>query len=154
MAKDTLTSEQKFIFLGETICDRIRTRTRKGKDVEEKKFKKLSTDYAKLKKTGKIKNQRYKKTNPTDLQLTGDMLRDLQVQSSSDSHVTIGWQGTFAERVRHNEKNKRFMSTEKLPISKSDQDLVFDTLDKEIDENVENQLDKVFKKKNSLQIKL
>ena len=152
---DKLTREQTFIKLGETICDRIRTRTRKGKDIDEKKFKKLSRSYASEKRQGGGIRQRSKKTNPTDLQFTGDMLRDLQVRGSSDEHVTIGWTGSEAEKVRENEKHGRFMSTEKKPISKKDQDYVEKVLSGEIDQNVEEQFDKIFKgKKNTLHLKI
>ena len=74
------------------------------------------------------------------------MLRDLQVRDASDSHVTIGWQGTFAERLEYNEKNGRFVSTKDKPVSKSEQRWVDKQIDKELDRNLKAEAKKGKKK--------
>ena len=141
-----LTRKQFFVKLGEEVAEKIRKRTKQGKDVRLKKFKKLSDGYIISKGKGGGKRQSSKKTSPTDLQFTGDMLRDLQVRSAGDDFVDIGWQGTFAERVEHNEKNKRFMSTQKMPLSKSEQAYVDKRIDQELEENLDAEAKKGEKK--------
>ena len=151
-----LTRKQFWIKLGEELCDKIRTRTQNGKDIEGNNFKKLSKWYAKYKSAGGGPRQSYTKTRPTDLQYTGDMLRDLQVRGSSDEHVTIGWTGALAERVRENEERGRFISKEDKPISTSEEEYIESELNKEIPEGVEKNLDEIWrgKKTKVLHLKL
>ena len=154
---EKLTRKQFWIRLGEELCDKIRTRTQKGKDVDGSDFKKLSKWYAKYKKAGgRDDRQSSRKTQPTDLQYTGDMLRDLQVRGSSDEHVTIGWTGALADRVRENEERGRFISKEDKPISTSEEEYVESELNKEIPEGVEKNLDEIWrgKKTKVLHLKL
>ena len=144
-----LTRKQFWIRLGEELCDKIRTRTKKGQDVDDSNFKKLSKGYEKYKKAGGGPRQSSRKVQPTDLQYTGDMLRDLQVRGSSDEHVTIGWTGAMAERVRENEERGRFISKEHKPISTSEQKYIEDELDNEIPEGIDKSLDEVWRGKKT-----
>ena len=140
-----LTRKQFWIRLGEELCDKIRTRTKKGQDVDDSNFKKLSKGYEKYKKAGGGPRQSSSKVKPTDLQYTGDMLRDLQVRGSSDEHVTIGWTGAMAERVRENEERGRFISKENKPISRSEQKYIQDELDEETPKGVNKSLDEIWR---------
>ena len=152
-----LTDKQFFIQLGEEISDKIRTRTRKGKDIDGKKFKKLSPSYKKAKKAFKNlvgPKQTSKKVNPTDLQYTGDMLRDLQVRSSSDESVTIGWTGSMATRVYQNEDNGRFMSKTNKPVNNDEQKHIEQRLDARINKSVDKEIDNIIANKKNLHIKL
>ena len=103
--------------LGDEISDKIRVQTTKsGKDVFNKTFKAYSPDYKKNKASGKFKRQSSTSTKP-DLQLTGDMMRNLQTRGATPDGVTIGWSGTLAQRVQWNDDMKRTVTSTSKPLS-------------------------------------
>ena len=84
----------KWIKLGEDLCEKIRKRTKKGKGLESD-FEDYTPKYRAKKVAGKFKRQSSTSSKP-DLNLTGDMMRDLQVRGANRESVQIGWTGAFA----------------------------------------------------------
>ena len=102
--------------LGDEISDKIRVDTISGKDVKGKAFKQYTTDYANSKASRKFKRQSSTSTKP-DLQLTGDMMRNLQTRGATEDGVTIGWSGTLAQRVQWNDDMNRTVTSTSQPLS-------------------------------------
>lgn len=121
--------------LGDEIADKIRVHTIDGKDVNDKGFKSYSKGYAKAKAQGKFKRQSSKSIKP-DLQLTGDMMRNLQVRGATPTGVTIGWSGTNAEKVQWNDDMGRTITTDRKPLSDSVWRFAEKELNKQIDKNL------------------
>jgi len=118
--------------LGDEIADKIRVHTTKdSKDVYGKAFKKYSQGYIKS-------NLRRGKTNGTkvDLELSGDMMRNLQVRTATPSGVTIGWSGTNAEKVQWNADMGRTVTTDSKPLS----DKVWKHAEKELSKQMDKNL--------------
>lgn len=109
--------KSRWIIIGEKVADAIRSVTESGKDVRGKTFKKLDDKYALRKKAGKFRRQSSTKTSPTDLQLSGDMLRAIQVQKATDNGVIVGMGGAMGARAIHNEENGRIMSDDETPLN-------------------------------------
>jgi len=75
--------------LGDETADRIRVHTTKGgKDVNNKTFKPYSTSYKARKVSDKFTGQSSRSSKP-DLQLTGDMMINLQTRGFSRDNVAI-----------------------------------------------------------------
>ena len=115
--------------LGDEISDKIRVQTTKSrKDVFNKPFRAYSSQYAKYKAMGGVKTRGKNKgkkrfpgqsstsTKP-DLQLTGDMMRNLQTRGATPDGVTIGWSGTLAQRVQYNDDMGRTVTATSKPLS-------------------------------------
>ena len=104
--------------LGDEVADRIRVHTTKGgKDVEGRKFKAYTTQYANRKADGKFRGQSsYSKR--VDLQLTGDMMKNLQTRGFSKDNVIIGWSGADASKVEWNAEMGRTITSNVRPVSK------------------------------------
>jgi len=118
--------------LGDEIADKIRVHTTKNsKDVDGKPFKKYSDGYVKA-------NLRRGKTNGTkvDLELSGDMMRNLQVRTATPYGVTIGWSGTNAEKVQWNADMGRTVTTDSKPLS----DKVWKHAEKELSKQINKNL--------------
>ncbi len=121
--------------LGDEIADKIRVHTISGKDIKDKRFKPYSKGYVKAKSQGKYKRQSSKSTKP-DLQLTGDMMRNLQVRGATPNGVTIGWSGTNAEKVQWNDDMGRTVTTDSKPLSDKVWSFAGKEFNKEIDKNL------------------
>ena len=141
--------------LGDEIADKIRVHTIDGKDVNDKSFKKYKThspfwfskkikgkvvriyaeDYPTRKSRGDFKRQSSKSVKP-DLQLTGDMMRNLQVRGATPYGVTIGWSGTNAEKVQWNADMGRTVTTDRKPLS----DKVWRFAEKELNRQIDKNL--------------
>jgi len=118
--------------LGDEIADKIRVHTTKGsKDVYGKKFKKYSQGYIKS-------NLRRGKTNGTkvDLELSGDMMRNLQIRGYDRYGVTIGWNDVDAQKVEWNDEMGRTVTTETKPLSDGVWRYAEKQLDKQMDKNL------------------
>ena len=102
--------------LGDEVSDKIRVNTIGGKDVFGITFKSYSRDYSANKASGKFKRQSSTSTKP-DLQLTGDMMRNLQTRGATPDGVTIGWSGTLAQRVQYNDDMGRTVTATSKPLS-------------------------------------
>ena len=122
--------------LGDEISDKIRVDTISGKDVKGKAFKPYKThppfwfskkvkgktisiyaeDYKTRKGRGGMKRQSSTSIKP-DLQLTGDMMRNLQTRGATADGVTIGWSGTLAQRVQWNDDMGRTVTSTAQPLS-------------------------------------
>jgi len=102
--------------LGDEVSDKIRVNTIGGKDVFGRTFKSYSRDYSANKSSGKFKRQSSTSTKP-DLQLTGDMMRNLQTRGATADGVTIGWSGTLAQRVQYNDDMGRTVTATSKPLS-------------------------------------
>ena len=124
--------------LGDEVADRIRVHTTKdGKDVEGRKFKPYKThspfwftkkvngktkriyaeDYKTRKVRGDFKGQS-SRSSRVDLQLTGDMMRNLQTRGFSKDNVVIGWSGANASKVEWNAEMGRTITSNVRPVSK------------------------------------
>jgi len=123
--------------LGEEIAERIRIRTKSGKGVKGS-FKGYSDSYKKRKSANKFKRQSSQSTTP-DLTLTGDMMRDLQTRGASKSGVTIGWTGSFAERVRQNEDMGRTITSDSQALATPIQNWVKKEFDREVGRKIKKQ---------------
>ena len=122
--------------LGDEISDKIRVQTTKsGKDVFNKAFKSYTTDYANSKASGKFKRQSSTSRKP-DLQLTGDMMRNLQTRGATPDGVTIGWSGTLAQRVQWNDDMGRTVTSTEKALSDKIANFVVKQLGRITDANI------------------
>ena len=122
--------------LGDETADRIRVHTTKGgKDVNNKPFEAYSTKYRTRKASGKFKRQS-STSSKVDLQLTGDMMRNLQTRGFSRDNVVIGRSGTNAQKIQWNADNKeRIVTSKKRPVSKGIERFIFKEVDLAIARN-------------------
>ena len=121
--------------LGDEISDKIRVDTISGKDVKGKAFRPYTTDYANRKSSGKFKRQSSTSRKP-DLQLTGDMMRNLQTRGATPDGVTIGWSGTLAQRVQWNDDMGRTVTSTSKPLSDKIENFVIKQLGRITDANI------------------
>jgi hypothetical protein len=121
--------------LGDEISDKIRVDTISGKDVKGKAFKTYTTDYANRKASRKFKRQSSTSTKP-DLQLTGDMMRNLQTRGATADGVTIGWSGTLAQRVQWNDDMGRTVTSTTKPLSDKIEKFAINQLGRITDANI------------------
>ena len=122
--------------LGDETADRIRVHTTKGgKDVNNKPFEAYSTKYRTRKASGKFKRQS-STSSKVDLQLTGDMMRNLQTRGFSRDNVVIGWSGTNAQKIQWNADNKERVVTSKTkPVTNKIERFIFKEVDLAIARN-------------------
>jgi hypothetical protein len=71
--------------------------------------------YAEKKAAGDFKRQASRQTNPPDLTLTGDFLRDFKVTDARDNGATVGWPAQGA-KVEWNANSGRPVSTDDQPL--------------------------------------
>ncbi len=102
---------------GQAVELEVRTQTEKGMGAAGK-FKPYSAQYADRKAGGKFKRQASTQTGPPNLELTGDMMRDLKTLDITDTGCSVGWP-TYGERVRYNAEAGRPLSTPPDPFVKS-----------------------------------
>ena len=121
--------------LGDEISDKVRADTIGGKDVSGKAFKSYTKDYANRKASGKFKRQSSTSRKP-DLQLTGDMMRNLQTRGATADGVTIGWSGTLAQRVQWNDDMGRTVTSTSKPLSDRIEKFAIDQLGRITDANI------------------
>ena len=121
--------------LGDEISDKIRVDTISGKDVKGKPFRPYTTDYANSKASGKFKRQSSTSRKP-DLQLTGDMMRNLQTRGATADGVTIGWSGTLAQRVQWNDDMGRTVTSTAKPLSDKIEKFAINQLGRITDANI------------------
>ena len=148
MSKDIRPTKSQWIKLGEELSERIRKRTKEGKGATGN-FKQYTSKYKSRKVAGKFKRQSSNSGTP-DLQLSGDMLRDLQVRGANRESVKIGWTGSFAERVQHNADMGREITTKKDPISKDLQNYAT----KQVRRMFGKGIDKVYNKTQTIKVKM
>ena len=130
--------------LGTLVSVKVREHTNSGKDVDNGTFDQYTSSYATRKAAGKIKRQTSTQTNPPDLTLSSDMLRDLQVRGTGVNKVLIGWAGVFAQRVAQNESRGRIISKVNKVFTTEITDLV--------ERQFRNELDRLTRKDNSTEI--
>ena len=121
--------------LGDEISDKIRVDTISGKDVKGNPFGPYTTDYANRKASGKFKRQSSTSRKP-DLQLTGDMMRNLQTRGATADGVTIGWSGTLAQRVQWNDDMGRTVTSTAQPLSDKIEKFAINQLGRITDANI------------------
>lgn len=122
--------------MGDETADRIRVHTTKGgKDVNNKPFEAYSTKYRTRKASGKFKRQS-STSSKVDLQLTGNMMKNLQTRGFSRDNVVIGWSGTNAQKIQWNADNKeRVVTSKQRPVSKGIERFIFKEVDLAIARN-------------------
>jgi len=121
--------------IGDETADRIRVHTTKdGKDVNGKKFQPYSTSYKARKASGKFKRQS-STSSKVDLQLTGDMMRNLQTRGFTKDKVVIGWSGTNAQKIQWNDDMGRTVTSNVRPVSKGVERFILNEVDKHIEKN-------------------
>jgi hypothetical protein len=123
--------------LGDETADRIRVHTTKGgKDVNNKTFKPYKTHspfwftkkvngkavkiYAQDYKTRKVNNDflnQSSRSSKPDLQLTGDMMRNLQTRGFSKDNVIIGWRDENAQKIEWNKDMGRTVTSKSKPVT-------------------------------------
>ena len=121
--------------LGDEIAERIRVHTKEGKDNKGRGFKGYSDSYKKRKTAGRFKRQSSTSGKP-DLELTGDMMRNLQVRGATPKGVTVGWSGTNAEKVQWNEDMGRTVTTKQKPVTEKIERYIMSRLSKQLDKNL------------------
>ena len=121
--------------LGDETADRIRVHTTKdGKDVNNKPFEVYSTKYRTRKASGKFKRQP-STSSKVDLQLTGDMMRNLQTRGFSRDNVVIGWRQENAQKIQWNADMGRTVTSKQRPVSKGIERFIFKEVDLAIARN-------------------
>jgi hypothetical protein len=121
--------------LGDETADRIRVHTTKGgKDVNNKPFEAYSTKYRTRKASGKFKRQS-STSSKVDLQLTGDMMRNLQTRGFSRDNVVIGWSGTNAKKIQWNDDMGRTVTSKSKPVTNKIEKFIFKEVDLAIARN-------------------
>lgn len=121
--------------LGDETADRIRVHTTKGgKDVNNKPFEAYSTKYRTRKASGKFKRQS-STSSKVDLQLTGDMMRNLQTRGFSRDNVVIGWSGTNAQKIQWNDDMGRTVTSKSKPVTNKIERFIFKEVDLAIARN-------------------
>ena len=121
--------------LGDETADRIRVHTTKGgKDVNNKTFKPYSTSY-KIKKASDNTNFQSSTSLKPDLQLTGNMMRNLQTRGFSKDNVIIGWRDENAQKIEWNSKMGRTVTSKKRPVSKGIERFILKEVDLAIARN-------------------
>ena len=121
--------------LGDETADRIRVHTTKdGKDVNNKPFEVYSTKYRTRKASGKFKRQS-STSSKVDLQLTGDMMRNLQTRGFSRDNVVIGWRQENAQKIQWNADMGRTVTSKQRPVSKGIERFIFKEVDLAIARN-------------------
>ena len=124
--------------IGDEVADSIRIdTTKKGIDVRGSSFNKYSEKYRIRKSKGGLKRQSSTSTKP-DLQLTGDMMRNLQTRGFTKNNAIIGWSGTNAQKVEWNANMGREVTTDTVPISKKNQNFVLKMISNEIEKNIKD----------------
>ena len=124
--------------IGDEVADSIRVdTTKKGIDVRGSSFNKYSEKYRIRKSKRVFKGQSSTSTKP-DLQLTGDMMRNLQTRGFTKNNVIIGWSGTNAQKVEWNANMGREVTTDTVPISKKNQNFVLKMISNEIEKNIKD----------------
>ena len=144
--------------IGDKVADSIRIdTTKKGIDVNGRIFKPYKThppfwfskkvkgktisiyaeDYKTRKSRGGMKRQSSTSTKP-DLQLTGDMMRNLQTRGFTKNNAIIGWSGTNAQKVEWNANMGREVTTDTVPISKKNQNFVLKMISNKIEKNIKD----------------
>ncbi len=86
--------------LGNKCVRLLKDTTAAGRDFDGQSFPGYSEAYEEAKRARKFKRQASTSTKP-DLRLSGDMMRDLKVLSSSKVDAVIGWP-TFGDRLFYN----------------------------------------------------
>ena len=123
--------------VGDEVADRVRVHTTKGgKDVEGRKFSPYSTTYKARKGLGKYKRQSSTSTK-VDLQLTGDMMRNLQTRGFTKDSVIVGWSGTNAQKIQWNADMGRVVTKSSMPVTKGIQRFILKEVDRFIEKNAE-----------------
>lgn len=121
--------------LGDETADRIRVHTTKGgKDVNNKPFEAYSTKYRTRKASGKFKRQS-STSSKVDLQLTGDMMRNLQTRGFSRDNVVVGWSGTNAQKIQWNADMGRTVTSKSKPVTNKIERFIFKEVDLAIARN-------------------
>jgi hypothetical protein len=108
--------------------------TKGGKDVEGRKFQPYSTSYKARKASGKFKRQSSTSTK-VDLQLTGDMMRNLQTRGFTKDKVVIGWSGANAQKIQWNDDMGRTVTSNVRPVPKHVEKFILNEVDKHINKN-------------------
>jgi hypothetical protein len=141
--------------IGDETADRIRVHTTKGgkdvfgkkfapykrhepfwftKTVNNKKIKIYAQDYVTRKTSGKFKRQS-STSSKVDLQLTGDMMKNLQTRGFTKDNVVIGWSGANASKVEWNDDMGRTITSNVRPVSKGVERFILNEVDKHIEKN-------------------
>ena len=128
--------------LGDETADRIRVHTTKdGKDVNNKPFEVYSTKYRVRKASGKFKRQS-STSSKVDLQLTGNMMRNLQTRGFSRDNVVIGWSGTNAKKIQWNDDMGRTVTSKSKPVTNKIEKFIFKEVDLAIARNAKEAISK------------
>ena len=89
----------------------------KARDVNSKSFKGYTSKYGKRKRANEFKRQASKYANSKAPVLTGDLLKDFTLISTSNTGFIVGW-STYGARVEHLAKNGRILTTSTQPLPK------------------------------------
>jgi len=123
--------------IGNRARAKLVSRTKAGKDYLGRQFRPYAKGYRELKQKNEMKRQSSVQTNPPDLTLTGDMLRDCQVLEVSKEHFKIGFP-TFAERVISNEERGRAISSDEHPYGVDVDGYIWRQFVRALDKNLED----------------
>ena len=148
-----------FIALGDAVVDRIVLHTTKsGKDHKGRKFKPLSdkpqTPYffsrgkGASRKVMRAESYKQKKarggfdrqasTGGANLQLSGDMMADLQPSRPREDSITLSWP-THSERLIQNKDNGRIVTSESNPVAPGIERFIQKEVDKRTKKNIKAQ---------------
>lgn len=109
--------------LGQVVIEYITARTESGYDKNGEKFEPYSQDYAQLKGVSR---------SDVDLILSGEMLSELRLVSSSPRELVIGYKGVSSELVGKIEGNILGTYGKSSPVTKGRDFLGIDEADLEV----------------------
>ena len=95
----------------------------KGLDVNSKKFKKYSPEYARRKRSGKIKKQAEEFKDIVSPVLTGDLFRDFKVRKIGNNGFSFGTVTQGGKVVGLNKMGRK-LSTSSTPIPEDIQEFI------------------------------
>ena len=77
-----------------------------------------------------------------NLQLSGDMMRNLQTRGFTNDSVVIGWSGAEAQKIGWNSEMGRTVTTRSKPVSDGILRFVLKEIDRQIEKNIKKQTSK------------
>ena len=125
-----------WIRLGAELSDKIISHTKDKKlDVNDRRFKRLSKEYAERKASGKLRRVG-SGNGDANLFATGDMLGDLNTKRSSSSSVVIGWGARESQKVVGNADKGRVITNKSKPLSKMVEKFLQKMIDRQTKKNI------------------
>ena len=122
--------------VGEEVSQEIIDHTKnKQLDVNDRKFKPLTPEYAARKKSGDI-DRVGGGSGDANLYATSDMLSNLKPRRTTEKFTVIGWDLIQSQKVVGNANNGRVITTRKRPLAKMVEKFLQKMIDKQTKRNI------------------